>query len=190
MTQTIETETNTGTRITVDEMSAELILLGYAEPAADDDSKRFEEGVLQANPEWKPGVIPRVPPGYRSGEALRRSSKPVRQARPPAQSRAERAKRGPSRETRGTRRRATARAPSGQDDSDPEPPKRGAGGRPPVARQDGAGDARQLAALDVVERADAAWRIISANPRLYDARERFDLFKAAGWPLESRVRGA
>lgn len=81
----------------------------------------------------------------------------------------------------GRSRQRRARAPNGSDDSDPEPPRRGRG-RPPVARHDGPGDLTSLVDVDVAERAAAAWRIIAANPRLYDAYDRLELLLAALCP--------
>jgi hypothetical protein len=81
-----------------------------------------------------------------------------------------------------TTRRTRARAPTSRDDSDPSPPPKRAGGRPRVERRPGAGDDRRLLDVDVTERAEAARRIIAANPRLHDRYDRLELLFAALWP--------
>jgi hypothetical protein len=113
--------------VSLDEMIAELHLLsraghGESEPGDDQESQEFFGGVERLNPDWKPGQIPRVRPGYQDGRALREQAPFVAKpalARVPSPGRVQVGARAPrSRSVRTSN--AKARSP-GSSSSDDEP---------------------------------------------------------------------
>jgi hypothetical protein len=105
--------------ITLAEMMAEFHLSGHGEIGDDQESQQFFGDVDRLNAGWKPGDVPRVPAGSRSGAAYRAVLASV--ARPVAVAPRPREHRnGRPREQRSGRGRSRRGPPSSNDDPDPD----------------------------------------------------------------------
>ena len=108
--------------VSAHEMTAEFLLFGRAVAADDEESQKFASDVRTLNSGWKPGDVPRVPVGYRSGAAYRAVL--ARMARPAlVEARPREHRSSHRRELRCGRGRSRRGPPSGDDPpDDPEAP--------------------------------------------------------------------
>jgi hypothetical protein len=105
--------------ITPAEMMAEFHMLGHGEIGDDEESQQFFGEVERLNAGWKPGDVPRLPAGYRSGAAYRAVLASV--ARPVAvEPRPREQRNGRPREQRSGRGRSRRGPPNSNDDPDPD----------------------------------------------------------------------
>jgi hypothetical protein len=108
-------------RVSAAEAMAEFVLLNAGEMAKDEESQQFESDVRQSNVGWKPGDVPRVPAGYRSGVAYRAALAGM--ARPvAAETRPREQRNGRPRERARGRSRVTRAGPSDDPDHALGPP--------------------------------------------------------------------